>query len=440
MMSDNRSRAYQGGRARKALRSALVAITCVVAFTACDGFDSLLRVETPSRIPAADLEVPGNASLIVNGVVGDFECAFGAYTVLGGLIGDELVDATQTADRMPYDRRSFLPSDGRYSRDGCVRLGVYTPLQTARASADNALGLLGRWTDAEVPNRTSLMATAGTMSGYSLVLLGEGFCSSVVSGLNENREPVYGTEISRDSVFRVAVSRFTDALAAAQASGNTAMLHTARLGRARAHLNLGQYEQARADAALVPDGFVQNATASDVSSRRRNRVWGESSTTASAVSVGEPYRSMNDPRVPVHNTNTTSVTGVPIWRQLKYTNPGSPIPLATSDEAKLIIAEADARVGGAAGLANAISIINDFRAAAGQPAFTATTQQEVLDEIVEQRRRELFLESHHLGDLIRYDLPLNPAPGTPYHGGGTYGDRRCLPLPDVERVNNPNIP
>jgi hypothetical protein len=23
--------------------------------------------------------------------------------------------------------------------------------------------------------------------------------------------------------------------------------------------------------------------------------------------------------------------------------------------------------------------------------------------------------------------------------GGTYGDQRCFPLPDVERIHNPNI-
>ena len=29
--------------------------------------------------------------------------------------------------------------------------------------------------------------------------------------------------------------------------------------------------------------------------------------------------------------------------------------------------------------------------------------------------------------------------GTDTIGGGTYGDQRCFPLPDIERNNNPNI-
>lgn len=32
------------------------------------------------------------------------------------------------------------------------------------------------------------------------------------------------------------------------------------------------------------------------------------------------------------------------------------------------------------------------------------------------------------------------AAGAPFPvGGGTYGDNKCLPLPDVERLNNPTL-
>jgi starch-binding outer membrane protein, SusD/RagB family len=62
-------------------------------------------------------------------------------------------------------------------------------------------------------------------------------------------------------------------------------------------------------------------------------------------------------------------------------------------------------------------------------------------QLVEERRRELFLEGRRLWDVRRLDLPLVPAPGEPYEiGGGEYGAQRCFPLPDVERNNNPNIP
>jgi hypothetical protein len=49
------------------------------------------------------------------------------------------------------------------------------------------------------------------------------------------------------------------------------------------------------------------------------------------------------------------------------------------------------------------------------------------------------LEGHRFFDIRRLNLPLVPAPGTTYRKGGTYGDNRCFPLPDVEIRNNPNI-
>src|SRR5205823_1767104 len=147
-----------------------------------------------------------------------------------------LIDATQTADRYPYELRTMLSSDRRYAVNDCINLGVYTPLQTARFSAANILSLLNGWTVAQVPARDSLIATASAYEGYSLVLLGEGFCTMVVSGLDANRQVVYGGEISRDSVFRLAVVAFSDAIA----GGNADIVNMARVGRARAYLDLGQ--------------------------------------------------------------------------------------------------------------------------------------------------------------------------------------------------------
>ncbi|MGH7753581.1 MAG: hypothetical protein ACREN5_12260, partial [Gemmatimonadales bacterium] len=321
----------------------------------------LLQVDTPSRIPAEQLEVPANAGLLVNGAVGDFECAFNAYVVLGGLIGEELVDATQTADRFPYDRRDHQASDRRYSAFGCEALGVYTPLQTARASAENVLRLLNGWTDAEVPNRSYLIMKASAYSAYSLLLLGEGFCTAAVSTVNADQSITYGGEISRDSLWRLAESRFTDAINRATTLGNTEFLNLALVGRARARQNLNLWPSASDDAALVPQAYVKTVTTSSAVGRRQNRVWAEN-VNANSASVGEPYRQydrIGDPRVDLDSTATVSVTGVRIWRNRKYLTVGTPIPLATGIEAKLIVAEGEWQ---AANYAAARDSINFFRA------------------------------------------------------------------------------
>ena len=115
----------------------------------------------------------------------------------------------------------------------------------------------------------------------------------------------------------------------------------------------------------------------------------------------------------------------------------SPQALAKYSEAQLIIAENDVNTGA---LPAAKTIINSLREAAGLADFNpgTLTHANVMAEIVEQRKRELFLEGHRLGDIRRLGLPLAPATGAPYVAGGVYGDQSCFPLPNVERINNPN--
>jgi hypothetical protein len=143
----------------------------------------------------------------------------------------------------------------------------------------------------------------------------------------------------------------------------------------------------------------------------------------------------------VTNTNAPGTApGTTIWTASKYPAITTGIAIAKYAEAQLIIAEARVAANDIPGAAAAINAARNTRA--GMPAYdpTGQTAADVRAQIIEERRRELFLEGHRLGDIRRYQLPLNPAPGTAYTtGGGTYGTQNCFPLPDVERINNPNI-
>ena len=68
-----------------------------------------------------------------------------------------------------------------------------------------------------------------------------------------------------------------------------------------------------------------------------------------------------------------------------------------------------------------------------------STLEEIKAQVIEERRRELFLESHRFYDIFRFDLPEIPAPGSPFYAGGSFASQKCLLLPDVERLNNPNL-
>ena len=407
---------------------------------ACYDAGKILDQDAPSRVTASDLENPAYAQLLVNSAIGDFECAFTQYIVATGLVGDELIDAQLAQVGWDYDRRTIFPSSGPYGLFACGNTqvpGLYTPLSVARYDADKILRLLQGWTDAQVTNRTSLIATAAVYAGYSLELLGESMCSAAID---------LGPEMTRQQLFVAAEDRFTTAITAAQASSSTAMLNAARLGRARSRLNQNKLPEARADAVLDTASFVLNATYSATITRRENLVWSQM-YRGFFSSVDPSYRGLTfagvpDPRVNVVDAGLVGQdTKTQIWRQTKYPTIGSPIPIARNAEALLILAEAENAAGNTA---NAVTIINILHTKAGIPPYAGGTQAEVQAQIIEERRRELFLEGQRFGDIIRYNIALQPAPGTPFPvKGGSYGPNTglqvCFPLPDVERNNNPSI-
>jgi hypothetical protein len=412
----------------------IAAVAASLGSSACTMVEDVLAVDAPTQVPASVLDRPEHAPLLVSGLIGDFDCALGGYIVSQGLLGDELHDGTFTASRWPVPSRNLSGTE-TYGTSTCAGLGVYTPLSTARWTADDALRKLEGWSDAEVPARQQKIAIAAAYSGYAHTLMGEGMCT-VAFDLSPELQPA--------DAFNRAVDRFTRAIEAATAANDQEILNMARVGRARARLDLGQKAPAAEDAALVPAGFARNAVRTDIDARSRNRVaaespWSNGSGTAGAgTSVKEPYRNLTvggvaDPRVPVTNMNRkTGDATTDDWRQDKYRTPATSLPIARYAEARLIVAEVR-------GGQEAVGIINALRTAHDLPTFASTNETEIQAQIVEERRRELFLEGQRLGDMRRHDAPLFPAAGAAYNKGGTYGQARCFPLPDVERRNNPNI-
>ncbi|MBA3344486.1 MAG: RagB/SusD family nutrient uptake outer membrane protein [Gemmatimonadales bacterium] len=416
------------------VRSAVLGTVLCLTLAACDDLTSLDQ-EAPSRIPADSLERPENAPLLVQSAIGDFECALASYVVAAGLVGDELANSNLAQVLFDYDRRAILPTNDIYSTLTCDSgtPTVYTVLSTARFSADNALRLLDVATEEQVPDRTALIATAAAYAGYSLVLLGEGMCSAALD---------VGPELTPAQLLTEAENRFTRAIDAATTAGDEQTLNLALLGRARARLGLGNRPGAAEDAALIPQGFLVEATYSGTRTRRENRVFTFVSLFLSGT-VDVPFRDLTfegvpDPRVTVIDAGTLGADRVtPAFLPAKYSGFDSPIPVARWEEAQLILAEAAVAAGDVAG---AVGIINTLHANAGLPPYAGGTPEEVMSQVIEERRRELFLEGQRLGDIIRYGLPLYPAPGTPFYVGGEFGTQVCFPLPAVERDNNPNIP
>jgi len=417
-----------------------ITLLALLAGVACREVTTLEQ-SNPGSLGADAVYTPVNAQLLVNGAIGDFECAFSRYATGSGLFTDELSDAISNTTNFNYDRRTIISNED-YGTSACgnnQRPPIYTTLSTARGSTDTALAKLRGWTDAQMPtgvNRTKLIGQAAAYAGYSLVLLGEGMCSAAIN---------IGPEMTPAQLFAEAKIRFDSAVVAATAASDATTLNLATLGRARTLLDLGDAANAEKDAQKIPAGFVVNMSTDATNSRRQNFVF-VSINTNSWATVDPSYRGLTingaaDPRVAVTNSGKAgTAAGTQVWTVDKYNSFTAAMPIAKYAEAQLIIAEA--RVA-ANDLAGAAAAINAARAThPGLPTYSATglTAADVKAQIIEERRRELFLEGHRLGDMRRLSIPFTPAAGTAYGpGGGTYGSQTCFPLPDVERINNPNI-
>jgi len=400
---------------------------------ACNALDQLLDVELSGQVEARDAEMPVKAAALVEGGISLFNCALALHIVWGGNLGDELNTGGTWVDINSRNVSTSNQSDfGRGSLDPC-RV-YYDAVAHSRWQNDRTLQLLEGWSDAEVANRTSLIARAAAYAGYSHLLLAEGFCTAAIDD---------GPEIQPQEVFQRAEARFTRAIETATAPGNAETLNLARLGRARARLGLARLADARADAVLVPDGYVKLARYPATTPIVNENAVYTNIYTANVYAVDVLYSDVRyvgtaDSRVQVVNAGGTTTFGAPRFRPLKYSVASSPIQLATWEEAQLIVAEADANAGNPAA---AVTIINQLHTRAGLPAFSSSDPAAIRAQIVYERRAELFLEGQHIGDYRRYALPFVPAPGTAYPGiaGRVYGTTRCFPLPDWERAANPNI-
>jgi hypothetical protein len=419
-------------------RRLLIACTALSALAllaiACRDITSLQQLN-PGQLSSTTVFTPANAQLIVNSSQGDFECAYNEYIVASGLFMDELANAISQTANFDLDRRTITAGSpyGTSTCTGQQQSAAYTPLAVARASNDTAVGHLEGWTDAQVPTRSQLIGVASAYAGYSLVLLGEGSCTAAIN---------LGPELTPTQIFTEAKTRFDTAVAAATRASDTPTLNLALLGRARTLLDLGNSAAAATDAALIPAGFVVNITHDAVVTIRQNLVFVHtrlSNFSSVDTSIQNRYAASNDPRIAVTSSGKIGSDGKTL---IVFANKDAAATttqtLAKYSEAQLIIAENDANTGN---LSGAVAILSAMEQANGQPAFNPSplTKAAVMAQIIEERKREFFLEGHRLGDIRRYGLAPSPAPGAPYVSGGVYDTQTCFPLPNVERVNNPTL-
>jgi hypothetical protein len=273
--------------------------------------------------------------------------------------------------------------------------------------------------------------------------------------------------------FERAVEHFTAALSfASTAPGDEDQAYAAYAGRAQAHLWLGNWAEALADAAAVGETFTFVTQNDPSETALYNYIAEANSGTFRSYTVQfswfeDYYTNTGDPRTPwgidpnfaVAVGSLSGYGQVPYKPQRKFTSRTQDVNLASGWEMKLVQAEAILRGAGSGDFNDAMDLINEVHTrnisdndALPLPALTAASDTEAWTHLKRERRIELWLEGRSAGDERRW-TDTN-APGTldipdwenPAHPGYTSlfeqypRERLCFDVPDSERDRNPNVP
>lgn len=411
----------------------LVAAAALIA-GGCGG--DAFGVKNPGAILDEDLNTPQAVSALVVGMSGEFSEGYDGQSFLVARATDEMAGS------------------GSYFLTGLVRRGLidresvdgfWNDAQEARWLAEAGIRRMNEiegFTAAGHP----LTARAHLLAGLSNRWLGENFCQVVFDE---------GGLQPKEAAFSRAADYLSGAVQHGESAGTDDIVTAANGALAQVHVGLGDWGEVVRYAAMVPTDFEYVAAYSTNSTFERNEVWQETHVRAEMSAFGTYMASLDpqDPRAPWTDCTEVECSAgsqgadgeTPHYRQEKYPEYGSDIPLVKGTEMRLLEAEAALRD---SDLDRAMAKINEVRAHHGLAEVSATgigsgitgdpdsmTGWDILDR---ERLLTLWLEGRRLWDLHRWDHPYL------YGGQVVYEptvERRfsCLPVGDSECQSNPNV-
>jgi hypothetical protein len=404
-----------------------LAITTALGASACN-----MDVINPSVIDAATFNPNSDGQTLALSAQTNMFSAYQSVALYGGLIADELWTGAARVQTSRLSARTFASTDD-------INTVFHAPLSLAVASNENAISALQQGAGAATDLN---LARASMNLGFSLELMAETMCAGVIQG---------GPSLTVAQLLDSSITRFSNAItvaAAANAAG-TSLLNQSRVGLARAYLQRGSYTLADQTAALVPAGFQANIVTSANASTQAtlgNQIYG--STAGNQLVAPNRYR-IQDSRLPIDSTSRagTTLNGLKLVLQNKYTGYASPIRLASGLEAQYISAEAVLH--GSSNTAPALTLIANRRTAGGQAVYVGGVDSlSVITELLNQRARDFWLEGKKLGDLRRNPSVSLASVLTDPVGAAFYiparvpafGSNFCAPIPPQETGANPNFP
>ena len=441
-----RSRHQRRGRGRRSRAAIAALVGLVPALAGCD-LDTLLEAEDPFTVTPGVARDTANLETLYAGARSQFALAFGGLqneeggvVMMSGLMSDELYSSDSFNTRQAVDSRNI-----NYQISNSASDHAFEYLQRARAEALNAIDLFETSPRAGNTRHAELFSIAG----FSIVMLAENFCSGIPLSRIAETGVEFGEPLSATELYELAVSHFDQALA--QPGADATQQNLARIGKARALLDLGRFADAAQAVAQVPSEFVFQIEYSSGSFLTPNPIFNfnnEEHRISASLREGTQNRGLpfgtvaaTDPRIAIAPEPTESNSGeVPTWLQLKYTSENSDIVLASGTEARLIQAEALLAEGTSAAY---LPILNALRAPLSLPPLTDPGGAAArVDQYFAERAYWLWLTGHRLSDMRRLIRQYDRDQATVFPTGQTdyavpYGTSVTLPIP-FEEVNNPN--
>lgn len=426
---------------RRLARDVAVALP-VFCSSACS---DLLQVEDPQRYTSEDLDQ--TLEQVADGVEGTFHRGIQWFVIGTALLGDEF-QGSGWYNWNAIGRGDFEYRDVSTNLWGNMDGGPFVLFLQARWFAGDTRERLERVLG-DTARTSPLMAQVDVIEGLADLYLAQGFC--------EAPAVPDGPAISDIGLLEQAVSKLDRAIESSAASNSDKWRLVALAGRARAHLLLGDYDAALADAEAVLQAapeFAYRAMYSGADPSTRNHVvyyathgfnsnatvrakWWDRVEPSTHLLL-DPQTGEPDPRVPIfYDGHSVAVDGVtPHYSQWKYQDLGDDIPVLDAQEMRLIEAEVHWERGD---LGAALSILNALRADAGlSPLPDTQDKQEVLEFLLHERFAEMFMEGQRMTDLHRFNLVKDMILRGDF--GDTEPERPSkFPLLEEEALYNPNI-
>ena len=383
----------------------------------------IFEVESPGRIADKDLNdrdaIPG----LVVGMSYDLAGAMNASVDLTALAAGELTHGG-SYNWAEIPAGIILPEDVD---------GTWASMMQARWVAEHGIERIQAAIPAAEFNASAEVARAYMLAGFANRLIGENVCETVIDG---------GAPQPHTVEFDRGIANFDKAITIGLAAGDNNVVNAARAGRASLKAWKGDWAGAVTDATLVPSNFIyvaslmteglSNTLAYETHDRFEYSVFG-----TEFASRPLDKRAVWDTAYVGSGASKRVATGAngstPHYRQLKYPDLGSDIPLVKGTEMLVLRAEAALRNNDIPG---AYALMNQARAVYGMAALpVAGTIAAAWADLHFERGATTWLENRRLWDLRRWFAATGPS-----HHNFLQGRDTCIPISKEEVDANPNVP